>query len=299
MLAAMFGNAPAPRPSSKRPPLSTSSEAAALAMTAGGRSGRLATSVNSAIRVVSASSVGTATTYRGSGAGRGDLGCRRGRAVLRLRPARARGGDRGPRSLARPRSRTRGQLSPSPRAIRSRSSRQRVQQRLRVVGARVHRAIDEQGRGALHLAGRDAALHIPANACEHAGAGPVALKLRDIEAELGSIRSELVFLERVLAMKEQLVHVPELLLVGGCFRRGRRRQGVRVDLCQGKVPEGEADAPRQLFLDAFDLAKRLARVRTLIVAVLDDQRSGRRPAQVIDGLVKWLHHLPALMVTAA
>ena len=63
--------------------------------------------------------------------------------------------------------------------------------------------------------------------------------------------------------------------------------------------EGEADAPRQLFLDAFDLAKRLARVRTLIVAVLDDQRSGRRPAQVIDGLVKWLHHLPALMVTAA
>jgi hypothetical protein len=45
------------RPSSKRPPLRTSSVAAAFANTAGGRSDRLATSVKNEIRFVSARSV--------------------------------------------------------------------------------------------------------------------------------------------------------------------------------------------------------------------------------------------------
>jgi hypothetical protein len=49
---------PAPRPSSKRPPLSTSSDAAAFAITAGGRSGRFATSVKNEMRSVSATSAG-------------------------------------------------------------------------------------------------------------------------------------------------------------------------------------------------------------------------------------------------
>jgi hypothetical protein len=47
-------NAPAPTPSSTRPPLSTSSEAAAFASTAGWRSGRLSTSGSSVIRSVRA-----------------------------------------------------------------------------------------------------------------------------------------------------------------------------------------------------------------------------------------------------
>ena len=45
-------NPPAPSPSSKRPPLSTSIDAAALARTAGGRMGRLATSGNNVMRCV-------------------------------------------------------------------------------------------------------------------------------------------------------------------------------------------------------------------------------------------------------
>lgn len=47
--------APAPRPSSKRPPESTSSEAACLAIMAGPRSGRFATSGKKRIRSVRAS----------------------------------------------------------------------------------------------------------------------------------------------------------------------------------------------------------------------------------------------------
>jgi hypothetical protein len=58
MLAIASGKPPAPRPSSKRPPLCTSSDAAAFAITAGARSGRLATSVNMRMRFVSASSIG-------------------------------------------------------------------------------------------------------------------------------------------------------------------------------------------------------------------------------------------------
>ena len=47
-------NAPAPRPSSNRPPLSTSIVAASLASIAGWRSGRLATAGNSRTRSVRA-----------------------------------------------------------------------------------------------------------------------------------------------------------------------------------------------------------------------------------------------------
>ena len=57
MVAMASQKPPAPRPSSKRPPLSRSMEAAALASTAGGRRGRLATSGNSRIRDVRAASV--------------------------------------------------------------------------------------------------------------------------------------------------------------------------------------------------------------------------------------------------
>ena len=52
MAAIASQNAPAPSPSSKRPPLRTSIEAAAFAITAGGRSGRFATSGTSPMRSV-------------------------------------------------------------------------------------------------------------------------------------------------------------------------------------------------------------------------------------------------------
>ena len=75
-------------------------------------------------------------------------------------------------------------------------------------------------------------------------------------------------------MKEQLVHVPEPALERGGLGRGSRCEGVRVDLRERKVPEGEADVAAQSLLDAFDLSKRLPRVRAFVVAVLDDQTTG-------------------------
>ena len=75
-------------------------------------------------------------------------------------------------------------------------------------------------------------------------------------------------------MKEQLVQVPEPALECSGFGRGSRCQGVRVDLRERKMPESEPDIAAQSLLDAFDLSKRLPRVRAFVVAVLDDQTPG-------------------------
>jgi hypothetical protein len=65
---------------------------------------------------------------------------------------------------------------------------------------------------------------------------------------------------------------------------------VRVDLGKREVAERKADAVGAA-LESLDLAKRLARVRALVVAVLDDDVALRRPADVVDRFVKRLHHV--------
>jgi hypothetical protein len=63
-----------------------------------------------------------------------------------------------------------------------------------------------------------------------------------------------------------------------------------MDPGQRKVPECDADALGQLRLDALDRAVRLTRVGAFVIAVLDDQRCGRRTANVIDRFVELLEH---------
>jgi hypothetical protein len=63
-----------------------------------------------------------------------------------------------------------------------------------------------------------------------------------------------------------------------------------MDPGQRKVPEREPDTLAELRLDALDLAERLARVGTLVVAVLDDHPCGGRTANMIDGSVERLDH---------
>ena len=111
----------------------------------------------------------------------------------------------------------------------------------------------------------------------------------DVEFELGGIAPQVVVFERLLAMKEQLVHVPEAVLERGCLGGGRRCKRVRVDLCEREVPEGEANATVELSFDPFDRAKRLPRVGAFVVAVLDDETTGRWAADVIDLLLERLH----------
>jgi hypothetical protein len=62
-----------------------------------------------------------------------------------------------------------------------------------------------------------------------------------------------------------------------------------MDLDDWEVPEGETNAPAQFLFDVFDRPKRLPGIGTLIVAVLENETSGRRPAGVADLLVQWRH----------
>jgi deazaflavin-dependent oxidoreductase (nitroreductase family) len=153
----------------------------------------------------------------------------------------------------------------------------------------VHDTVDEQGRRALDLPRRNPALHVTADAFQDVGAGTGALECHGVEAELDGVTAQVVVLERLLTVVEQLVHVPEAALEGGRLRSDGRGEGVRVDIAQGEVPEGKADAFPELHLDPFDLAKGLARKRALVVAVLDDQTSGRTAADVVDSVVQRLH----------
>jgi hypothetical protein len=135
----------------------------------------------------------------------------------------------------------------------------------------------------------------PANALEHPFSAAVAVEPRDVEPELERIAAEVVLLERRLAVEEHVVHLPEPALERGGLRCPGRGEGVRVDLGQREVPEGEADALAQLGLDALDRAEGRARVGALVVAVLDDDRRRRRAADVIDRLVQRLDdRLPLL-----
>jgi hypothetical protein len=152
----------------------------------------------------------------------------------------------------------------------------------------VYDAVDEQSGRAAYLTRLDSAFHVPANTPEHVDAGPVAVEPRDVELELAGIPPQIVVFERRLVTKEELVHFPEAVLKRRGLGGRRRGEGVRMDLCQRKVAEGKADAAAQSPLDALDRSKRLARVRAFVVAVLEYETTGRKPADVVDLVVKRL-----------
>ena len=59
-----------------------------------------------------------------------------------------------------------------------------------------------------------------------------------------------------------------------------------MDLRQREVAEGEADPARKLFLKPLDRPEGLARERTFVVAVLEDDRCVHIAAHVIDLLME-------------
>ena len=62
---------------------------------------------------------------------------------------------------------------------------------------------------------------------------------------------------------------------------------MRMDLNEREVPEGKTNAPAQFLLDIFDRPKRLLGVGALVVALLENESTGRRPARVVDPVVQW------------
>jgi hypothetical protein len=87
---------------------------------------------------------------------------------------------------------------------------------------------------------------------------PVDLEPCDVEPELERVVVQVLILERLLAVEEQIVHLPESTLergrLGGCCGSGR----VGMNLGQREVTKREANAIARLLLDALDLAVRAA-----------------------------------------
>ena len=91
-----------------------------------------------------------------------------------------------------------------------------------IVAAEMHDAVDEQRRGAAHLTGLDPAPEVSLDPVEDRLAAPVAVELPDIQPELARIAAQILVLERLLTVKEQLVHLPEPALERGRLRRPGR-----------------------------------------------------------------------------
>ena len=71
-------------------------------------------------------------------------------------------------------------------------------------------------------------------------------KRRDVQPELGGVPAQVAVFERLLAVEQQLVHVPEPALQRSGLGRTRRGEGVRVDAGQREMPEREPHVPAEL-----------------------------------------------------
>ena len=147
-------------------------------------------------------------------------------------------------------------------------------------------AVDEQRRRAAYLAGRRSALDVSTNALEDAGSLSVVVEPSDVEPELIGVALQVGLFECLLAMEEQLVHLPEAGLACGRLSGSGGGEGVWMDLDEREMAVGETDLSAQFLLDAFDLSERQPRVGAFVVAVLDDQATLGGTANVIDRLVQ-------------
>ena len=134
----------------------------------------------------------------------------------------------------------------------------------------MHHTVDEQRRGAADLARFDPAPEVTLDPVDGVLTVAVAVKFRDVQPKLACIAPQVFVLESPLAVKKQVVHLPEPALERRGLRRAGRRERVRVDLGQREVPEREPYRDARLALDTLDRPVRLPRVRALVVAVLDD-----------------------------
>src|SRR6266481_2726846 len=93
--------------------------------------------------------------------------------------------------------------------------------------------------------------------------------------------------ERLLMLKEVVMHLPELLLDGGCFRGLRGMLSMRVALGQGKVPKDKAQPIPQPSLDLLDDGIGLSTIGTLIITVFHQGHRGGYWSLLMIALTDW------------
>src|SRR5215213_789417 len=143
-----------------------------------------------------------------------------------------------------------------------------VDERLDVVETAVRLAGDEEGRRPADAA-RRAARAVLLDA--RGGALEVRFEPGHVEPELLRVADEVLVGQRAaLRAEERVVHLPEPALRRRGLRRLRGAQRVRVLRRDREVSEDEADAALHPRADALERRDRVAAVRALEVAVLDE-----------------------------
>src|SRR6266851_7182728 len=93
--------------------------------------------------------------------------------------------------------------------------------------------------------------------------------------------------ERPLMLKEGVMHLPELPLTGGSFRRLRGMLSMRVALAQGKVPKDKAQPIPQTSLNLLDDGIGLSTIGTLIITVFHHCHRGGFWSPPMIALTDW------------
>src|SRR5579864_766779 len=93
--------------------------------------------------------------------------------------------------------------------------------------------------------------------------------------------------ERLLMLKEVIMHLPELLLDGSSLRGLRGMFSMRVALGQGKVPKDKTQPIPQTSLNLFDDGIGLPTIRTLIITVFHQCHRGSFWSLLMIVLAHW------------
>jgi hypothetical protein len=104
--------------------------------------------------------------------------------------------------------------------------------------------------------------------------GPLALESVRFQSQIDRVLMEIVILDRVLVLKQMLVHHPELALCAGRFGGCRGSASVRVNFLEREMPEDKAQIIWVLALQRVDAVARHSRVWAFVVAVLEQRNLG-------------------------
>src|ERR687889_245234 len=137
-----------------------------------------------------------------------------------------------------------------------------------VVSAVVAPAVDEEGRGAGDTA-KVGTVDILGDAVRPLMLAQLAGEALHIEAELLRVSDEIGWLECVLVVEQQVVHLPERTLFGGCLGCLGSELGLGMDIAQRQVAPDVEDVA-ELAQEFSDERLGLSAVGAFEVTVLDD-----------------------------
>src|SRR5207253_2461663 len=116
-------------------------------------------------------------------------------------------------------------------------------------------------------AAADTAAEVIANSFRIGARRQLARNTLCIDANLRRVREQIRVLQRILVVKQQVVHLPEMSLRAGRLGCFCRPLGVRVRLREREVSENKSEIVAHVAADALNYRMGAAAVRTFEVTV--------------------------------